>query len=116
MDPGLMLSGRLTTQVAFDAEVLVPDGYGGQDRSWNEAFRARAQIRYQSGREAVEAGGLTGTASFKVRIRRQDAVDALTTDYRMRDLNEDLVFNIREIDRVTDRKFVWLVVENGVAV
>ena len=109
-------AGTLRERVAFDAEVLVPDGYGGNDRSWEEAFRTRAAFRYESGREAVDGGGLTGTAVFKVKIRAQGAAQSLTTAHRMRDLGSGIAFNIRDIDRVTDRQFVWLVVERGVAI
>ncbi|MFQ6550499.1 head-tail adaptor protein [Aestuariibius sp. 2305UL40-4] len=110
-----MQTRRLIVPVAFDAGVKVPDGYGGDEVSWQEAFRTRAEFRYESGRESVDGGGLTGTAVFKVRIRTQVSAEGLTMDHRMRDLIRGIAFNIREIDRVTDRLFIWLVVEKGVA-
>lgn len=111
-----MRAGLLRERVAFDAEQTTPDGSGGQVRSWVESFSCAAEIRYERGREAVEAGGLTGTASFKVRVRSSSQSRALTTEHRMRDLRRELVFNIREVDAITDRASVWLLVESGVAV
>lgn len=109
-------AGQLRHSVAFDAEQVTPDGYGGEDRTWVEAFACAAEIRYQRGKEAVEAGGLTGTASFKVRVRSSSQTRALTTDHRMRDVRRGVAYNIREVDAITDRAWVWLAVESGVSI
>lgn len=108
-------AGALREAVGFDAKVTVPDGYGGEDVTWTEAFTARAEFRYERGREAVQAGGLTGTAVFKVRIGSHAAARALTVAHRMRDTRRGVAYNIREVDAVTDRANVWLIVESGVA-
>lgn len=109
-------AGMRREAVAFDAPVQSADGYGGNAVTWQEQFTSRAEFRYQRGDEAVEAGGLTGTARFKVRIPAHDAARAVTTEYRMRDTRASVAYNIREVDTVTDRLFVWLVVESGVAI
>ncbi|WP_392338856.1 phage head closure protein [Loktanella salsilacus] len=111
-----MSAGKLNERVAFATENSQPDGYGGQDRIWDEAAPVWAEFRYAKGREAVQAGGLTGTASFKVRLRASLAAKAITVQHRMRDVRRDVVYNIREVDAITDRAFVWIVVESGVAV
>lgn len=111
-----MTAGRLNERVAFDTEQATPDGYGGEDRAWVEAFSCAAEIRYQRGKEAVDAGGLTGSASFKVRVRSSIQTRALTVDHRMRDARRGVAYNIREVDAITDRAWVWLSVESGVAV
>lgn len=111
-----MTAGALDARVAFDAPVMAPDGYGGQTRTWAEALTCWAELVYDRGREAVQAGGLTGSAVLRVRVRANAATRAITTDYRMRDLTRGIVFNVRESDPVTDPAFVWLRVEQGVAV
>lgn len=111
-----MSAGKLSERVAFDAEQLTPDGYGGEDRAWVEQHACAAEFRYQRGQEAVAAGGLTGTATFKVKVRSCAASRAITTEYRMRDTRRGISFNIREVDAITDRAFVWIVAENGVAI
>lgn len=111
-----MAAGKLRDRVAFDEEVETPDGLGGRDRVWSERFQCWAEIRYERGAEAVQAGGQTGTAVWKIRIRSNTSSRAITTDYRMRDLRRDIVLNIREVDAISDRAYVWLIVEQGVAV
>lgn len=110
-----MTAGPLRDLAAFDAKVLTPDGAGGFDADWEEVHACAAQILYQRGREAVDAGAVTGSASFKVKVRSCDATRALTTAHRMRDPRRGLTFNVREVDAVTDRDFVWVVAEEGVA-
>lgn len=109
-------AGKLRERVAFDAEQRIPDGSGGQKVEWVEAFSCAAEIRYERGKEAVQAGGLTGTASFKVKVRSSSKTRALTTDHRMRDVRRGLAFNLREVDAISDRAWVWLVAESGVAI
>ena len=111
-----MPAGLLTERVAFATEVSTPDGRGGQDTTWIEAAPVWAEFRYETGREAMQAGGLTGTASFKVRIRATSQTKAITVRDRMRDARRDVLYNIREVDAITDPAFVWVVVESGVAV
>ncbi|WP_170133812.1 phage head closure protein [Palleronia aestuarii] len=111
-----MTTGRLNERVAFDIEDQTDDGYGGKNRSWQETFQAAAEIIYERGGEATIAGGLTGTASWKVRIRAHAASRAVTTDHRMRDVRRGLAFNIREVDALSDRLYVWLKVDSGVAI
>lgn len=111
-----MRSGDLRDRVAFDAELLTPDGHGGQSRTWAQQIECAAEFRYIKGAEAVQAGGLTGTATFKVRVRSCAASRAITPEHRMRDVRRGLVFNVREVDAITDPTSVWVVVENGVAV
>lgn len=74
-----------------------------------------AEFRYQRGGEAVQAGGLTGTASFKVRVRSSTLTRALTVEAKMRDVRRGREYQVREVDAITHRSCVWLVVEHGVA-
>lgn len=106
-------AGALRDRVAFDEKVRASDGYGGHDAEWSEVYACAAEFRYQRGQEAIDAGAVTGTATFKVRVRSCTATRALTTDHRMRDVRRELVFNIRECDAITDRDWVWLVAEAG---
>lgn len=111
-----MRRAALHQSVAFDVEVNTPDGKGGQDRTWSEVHVCRAEFRYQRGEEAEIDGGLTGTARFKVRVRSCPEALALTADHRMRDIDRDVAYNVREIDGITDRQWVWLIVESGRAI
>lgn len=110
-------SGQLAELVAFDVKVVTADDLGGERVTWSEAFRCRAEFRYQKGGESVQAGGLIGQATFKVRIPASSGALALTSEHRMRDARRGTVYNIVEPpDAITDRQNVWLVVTSGVAV
>lgn len=102
--------------MAFDLPTTSTDAYGGVVSGWAQQFSDRAQFIYQRGREAEQAGRLTGTAVFKVKLRSHTASRAVTTEYRMRDTRRSTSYNVREVDAVTDRDYVWLMVERGVAV
>lgn len=108
-------AGALRERVAFDALVETPDGMGGHDRTWTEVAVVAAEFRYERGREDVQAGGLTGTASWKVRVRSSVATRGLTTEHRMRDVRRSVTHQVREVDAVSDRANVWIGVEAGVA-
>lgn len=110
------MSGDLIEAVAFDLLQETPDGRGGYETTWAEQFTDRAEFRYERGKEAVEAGGLTGSATWKVKLRSHDATRALTTDHQMRDVRRQMSFQVREVDAISDRMYVWLVVETGKAV
>lgn len=102
--------------VAFDSPTPAANAYGRAETGWTEVFWSRAEFIYERGREAERAGHLTGSAVFKVKLRSCANARALTTDYRMRDVNNGVAYNVREVDAISDRRFVWIVVESGVAI
>jgi head-tail adaptor len=106
----------LRESVAFDSITATPDGYGGEDRTWEEQHGCRAEFIYQRGSEAVDAARLQGKAVFKVKIRSCAAAREISTDDRMRDVRRGADYNIREVDAITDPRWVYIVVEAGVAI
>lgn len=113
----MMGAGRLQERVAFDEEVTSDDGHGGENVTWETRHTCNAEFRYERGKEAGQAGRLTGSAVFKVRVRQCTEVKAINTEtYRLRDVRRSVVYNIREIDVITDRAYAWLVCESGVAI
>lgn len=106
----------LREHVAFDRQVATPDGFGGQDKGWEEQFTCRAEFIYSRGSEAVDAARLQGRSIYKVKIRSCDAVRAVSASYRMRDTRRAIEYQIREVDVITDPRWAYLVVESGVAV
>ena len=100
----------------FEGYTTVDDGFGGQEQTWATIHDTRGTVVYARGSEGKEAGALTGTATFKLRIRSCVKARALTTDNRVKDGHTGRVFNIREVDPWTDLKWVYIVAEGGVAV
>lgn len=117
-------SGPLQGKVAFDPPLVSPDAHGGVETGWDTANSVERHVEfiYQRGSEAVEAARLAGQAVYKIRVRSSAETRAITTAWRMRDLRRDdahgadVAYNIREVDAISDRRWVWIVVESGVAV
>lgn len=110
------MTAPLRESVAFDSPTSSTDDYGGVIEGWTQAYTCRADFIYARGAEAVQAGVVTGTAVFKVKLRSFTGARAITTAWRMRDVRRSVAFNIREVDAISDRRWVWLVVESGVAI
>jgi head-tail adaptor len=107
---------KLQESVSFDRPSGTPDSFGGKSVAWTEAHACRAEFIYSRGSEAVDAARLQGRSIYKVKIRQCDAAQSVTTDFRMRDVRRGVEYQIREVDAVTDRMWVYIVVESGVAV
>lgn len=119
--------GPLRERVAFDKPVTAPKDTGGMTRTFVEQFSRSAQFIYQRGDEEVLAGANEGTRRFKVRVASSTGTRGIRADWRMRHpLREERdpvtgkliagVYNVVEVDTITSRAWVYLVVESGVAV
>lgn len=112
-----MNAGSLARRkIRIEAPTVVPDGRGGQVRTFVPRVTLHAEFRYERGREAAVPGGRSGTAVFRVKLRRFAETLEISTAEIIRDTASGEVFNIREIDDMTDRQWVFLRVEGGVAV
>ena len=112
-------AGDLDHRVAFDKrETGNPDSpadYGNTQTDFVEQFQRRAAFKYAGGSESIVAARLEGRGVIKVRVRRDSLTKTIEPDWQMRDVNTGTVYAIRDVDHVTDRDWVWLVVERGVA-
>lgn len=118
-------AGALRERVAFDEPTGATGAFGGADEGWTERYACAAQFIYQSGSEAVQAARLAGRSIYKVRVRSSQATRAITSAYRMRAVRRGLPngvdgdplpggrWNITEVDSITDRKWVHIVVEGA---
>lgn len=111
-----MPSGDLYEHVAFDMPVSQSDGQGGTIDGWQERFKCRAKYLYLRGSEAVQAARLEGRQPVVITVRLSGQARQVTTDWRVRDVREGSVFNIRAIERTPDRKWLEILAEGGVAV
>ncbi|MCP8894295.1 head-tail adaptor protein [Shinella daejeonensis] len=117
-------AGDLRYRVAFDRRDRVKDDAGNHQRQFVEQFQRRAAFIYAGGGEAVMAARLEGRGVLKVRVRSCSLTRTITQDWQMRDARSGEFVNdvwtgttyaIREVDALTDRQWVYLVVERGVA-
>ncbi|MFC4731736.1 head-tail adaptor protein [Salipiger abyssi] len=113
-------AARLRERVTFDYPTKSSDGTGGVEIGWSdepESITRAAEFIYSRGSEAVEAARLTGRSIYKIKVRSDSQTRAINATYRMRDRRRaGDPYNIREVDAITDRAWVYIVVEGGVAV
>ena len=116
-------------RVAFDRpDQVASTGLNGKTRVWTEIRTCRAEVIYMRGSEAVEAARLQGRAVFKLRIRKMGTALDIDTGYRMRTLHHGLPggageadplpgtrYDVREVDALSDRRWIYLVVESSLS-
>jgi len=109
-----MRAGALTERVAFDAPSGSTDAFGGTSEAWTDGDPVAAQWIYGKGDESVQAARQAGRKAYKIKVRSSAATRAVTENYRMRDTRRGTVWNITEVDAISDRASVFIVVEGPV--
>lgn len=108
-------AGQLYELVAFDERTLVDDGYGNTEGAFAEVFQCRAGFTYLRGSEAVIASRLEGRQPIVVRVRASSETRQIEPDWRMRNVNTGDAYAVRSIAATPDRKWLDVMVEQGVA-
>ncbi len=108
-------AGDLFYRFAFDKRVDQQDGYGNTKGAWQEQFQRRAGVTHIRGGEAVMADRLQGQYTQIVFVRACSQSKLITPDWRARDVRTGVVFNIREVTATTDRLWIDLLIQSGVA-
>lgn len=109
-------AGDLFYRVAFDKRVEQNDGAGNTKGVWQEQFQRRAGYIHVRGGETVMAGRLEGQQTQVIFVRACSQSILITPEWRARDIRTGVIFNVREVTATTDRKWVDLLVQSGVAV
>ena len=107
-------SGQLHSSITFSTITEVPDPHGGFELVLTD-FTVRADILYLRGGETVQAARLTGKQPVVVTVRRSSATAALSTADGMRDARTGTEYQIRAIVPSSDRQFMEITAESGVA-
>jgi SPP1 family predicted phage head-tail adaptor len=101
--------------VALEKRAEADDGYGNTVSNWVVQFQCRAAFHHLRGGESVMAGRLGGKHTQIITLRRSARTLEVATDWRVRDARNGDVFNIRDVTQETDRRWISLLVEKGVA-
>ena len=88
----------------------VPGGGG-----WVTQFTVRAAYRHLRGGEDIMAGRLQGRHTQIITVRSSSDTRQITSDWRLIDARDGSVFNVRDVTAETDRMWVSLLCERGVA-
>lgn len=114
------IAQELSHRVAFDKRGAVdpeagePD-YGNTESGFVEQFKVSAAFRPRGGSEAVIAARLEGRNVLGVYVRSSAETRQIESDWRMRDLRTGEAYAVKIVDTVTDRRWVYLEVQTGVA-
>ena len=106
---------ELDHRIAFDAQTETDDGYGNVQGGFAERFRRWAAFRHRGGSESVIAARLEGRNILGIYVRADTLTRAITSDWRVRDIASGEVYAINIVDAVTDRQWVFIQAQSGVA-
>jgi len=108
-------AGDLSERVALDAPTSADDGHGGVVGAFETRFTVWAEYVRLRGGEAVIASRLEGRRPTVIRVRASADTRTITTDWRARDARTGEIFNLRSVEPTSDRRFIDLLAESGVA-
>lgn len=86
-------------------------GAGG----WVTQFTVRAAYRHLRGGEEIVSGRLQGVHTQVVIVRASSRTRQITPGWRLIDARDGTVFNVRDVTAETDRMWVSLLCQRGVA-
>lgn len=102
-----MQAGKLNHRIAIEAPPTAQDAAGQPIGAWVPVATVWANIRHQSGLEAIKASAVSSTVKASVRIRYRTDITS-----GMRVLHGATVFNIQAVlPDVTSKQHVDLVCE-----
>jgi head-tail adaptor len=110
-------AGQLRERVAFEVRGNVDDGMGNpQSGDFAEVYRCAARIMPKMGGETVIASRLSGTQPMLITVRVCWALRNIGTDWRLRDVRSDVVYNIKSFSNPDEKKeYLEMLAVAGVA-
>lgn len=111
-----MSGGELRQRVEFQARGATDDDAGNVEGDFIVRFVVAAAIIPRLGGEEVMAARLAGRQPVTIRIRYSSQSAQIETDWRVRDVRADVLYNIRAVSNPDQkRQYLDLLCEAGVA-
>lgn len=104
-------SHRLT----FASRAAVDDGYGNKEGAFEDRLTVWAALRSRGGSEAVAAARLEGQNILGVYLRSSTETRQIASDWRMTDVRTGVIYAVKVVDAATDRRFIYLEAQTGIA-
>lgn len=101
-------AAKLDRLVAFDAPTSAPNGQGGVISGWQERLQAWANFRFLRGGEVVQSARLEGRQPVVVTVRSGDQTNAITPEWRMRDLRDGTIYAVRSCPTPGRERYIEL--------
>lgn len=109
-------SGDLYYKVHCQKRQVVDDGYGNTvSGPFETQFTVRAAYRHLRGGETVMASRLENKHPMVVTVRSSSETRQITADWQLVDARDGTAYAVRDVTHETDRRWVSLLVEKGVA-
>lgn len=112
-------AGDLRHRLGFFRRPVVSDGHGNNEGEFpgTPEFECSAEVRVKFGGETVLAARLQGQQVATVVVRRSQATRQVTTDWRIRDMRDGTIWNIRSgpVDPDDGRQWLEFLCQSGVA-
>lgn len=108
-----MQAGALDRRCAFERRDDVPDDYGNVSTGWAARLTVWGALRFERGRERVEAGRMESALGAVLHVRASAASRAVTTADRV--TIDGAVYAIRTIAEDPRSGMLEMTIERGVA-
>lgn len=111
-------AGDLYYRVDCQREVAGTDELGNPvpgAGGWKTQYSVRAAYRHLRGGEDVMAGRLQGRHTQVITVRASSQTRQITAGWRLIDARDGTLFNVRDVTHETDRQWISLLCERGVA-
>ncbi|MBV7394558.1 head-tail adaptor protein [Mameliella sediminis] len=105
-------AGSLRQRLAFEAPTVTRNDFGEDVAGpWEVQHETRGELIYQRGTDAVAAAREAGRQAVKIKLRTGTGARSIKVGWRARFLPAGTLWDVQEVDAVTGRAFVWVVVE-----
>jgi len=91
------------------------DGYGNTVGEFQTQFTVRAAYRHLRGGETVIASRLENKHPALITVRASSRTRQINSDWRLVDARDNSVWAVRDVTPETDRQWISLLCERGVA-
>lgn len=112
-------AGDLRHRLGFFRRPIVSDGHGNDEGEFPDApeFECSGRVQIRFGGEAVLAARLQGQQVATITVRRSSATRAVTTDWRIKDMRDGTIWEIKSgpVDPDDSRQWLDFLCQSGVA-
>lgn len=112
-------AGDLRHRLGFFRRPLVSDGHGNNEGEFppDPEFACSAEVRSRFGGETVLAARLQGQQIATITVRRSAATLGVTTDWRIQDMRDGTIWEIKSgpVDPDDGRQWLEFLCQSGVA-
>lgn len=110
-----MTAGDLYYKVDCQKRAAVDDGEGNTRGEFATQFTVRAAYRHLRGGEGVLASRLENKHPIVITLRRSSDTLQITADWRLVDARDGTIWAVKDVTHETDRQWISLLCERGVA-